>query len=126
MDEPAHLAELRIARSALNRSVLRYTSEAELQAGISQVLTAAGVEHRREVDLGDAGRVDLLTAGGLAIEVKVAGSANEMARQIVRYAQRDEVRALLVVTTKATHQTAPGSMFLSKPGMVLFLLASTL
>lgn len=124
--EPAHLAELRIARSVLNRSVLRYTSEAELQAGISQALTAAGVAHRREVELGEAGRVDFLTAGGLAIEVKIGGSANEMARQIVRYAQREEVRALLVVTTKATHQSAPEGMFLTKPGMVLFLLQSTL
>ena len=126
MAEPRHIAELRAVRSLLRASTFAYRSEAELQAGISQALTQAGIEHRREVDLGPAGRVDLLTAGGLAIEAKIDGSPAAIARQVIRYAQRDEVRALLVVTTRATHQTAPAEMFLDKPGMVLFLLGSAL
>lgn len=118
--------ELRLVAAKLSACVLRYGTEDHLQAGISTVLTRLGVRHRREACLGPAGRVDFLTDLGLAIEVKIEGSQMAVARQIMRYAERDEVRALLLVTTRATHANAPIEMFLGKPGSVLFLIRSAL
>lgn len=110
----------------LDRSAFRFASEAALQAGIGQVLAAAGIPHRREVQVGPAGRLDFLTDEGLAIEVKVDGTAPALARQVLRYAQRPEVHAVLIVTTRAKHHEVPPEAFGGKPGRVHFLLRSAL
>lgn len=76
-------------------------NEAELQAGVAEVLNAAGLPFAREVPLGDL-RLDLCV-GRIAIECKVDGSPVAVARQCQAYLAREEVQQLILVTTKPQH-----------------------
>lgn len=86
---------------------LTYRHEDDLQAEISQILTVAGVQHVREARLGPGERIDLLTAAGVGIEVKIAGSWTAAVRQLLRYAHDDQIRALVLVSTQASHHNVP-------------------
>lgn len=105
-----------------------YPDEATLQAALDGMLTSAGVGFRREFRLGGTSRdrIDFLLDDGIGIEVKVDGSAPNLARQVLRYVQHEEVQGLIVVTTRAKHQTIPNEAFGGKPGRVVFLLRSAL
>lgn len=81
----------------------QWTTETELQESIAETLKAAGLDPTREVVLsGGLGRVDLMV-GKVGIEVKIKGSWQQLTRQVMRYSHADEIKALLVVTTKAAH-----------------------
>ncbi|MBI2395660.1 MAG: hypothetical protein HYV09_39205 [Deltaproteobacteria bacterium] len=95
----------------------RFADERELQAGIDQVLRAAGLSVAREASLGDAGTIDFLVspgpsgeAGGLGVEVKTRGSRADLVRQLHRYLQHPSLSAVLVVTTRAALGRIPPSM----------------
>jgi hypothetical protein len=77
----------------------RYTEEDQLQEGIAAVLGRAGLDPRREVRLGARDRIDIMV-GGIGIEVKIAGSAHGAFEQLQRYAEHDEVEALILVTSR--------------------------
>lgn len=81
--------------------------EHHLQAGIGEILAAAGIKHEREVRLSGRDRVDFLTAAGVGIEVKVAGAAPPVLGQLARYAQSNRVASLLLVTTRSAHVVLP-------------------
>jgi hypothetical protein len=76
----------------------RYTDEDQLQEGIAAVLEQAGLEPQREVRLGARDRIDIVV-GGIGIEVKVAGSVAATFEQLQRYAEHDEIEALILVTS---------------------------
>lgn len=86
--------------SALRGARLMFGTEMEFQDGIARVLVAAGVEHRREVSLSKADRIDFLLAERIGIEVKVDGSISALTRQLFRYAQHEEISALVLVTSQ--------------------------
>lgn len=93
----------------------RFADERELQAGIDQVLRAAGLSVVREAPLGAAGTIDFVVsaageAGGLGIEVKTRGSRADLVRQLHRYLQHDALSAALVITTRAALGRIPPSM----------------
>lgn len=100
-----------IEKVAASIASVRYTwtCEADLQDAMSIVLTEDGIPHEREVRLDARSRIDLLTAQGLGIEIKVAGTGDQHVRQLRRYAAHDRVRGLLLVTTRRT-PTMPGVM----------------
>ena len=83
----------------LQRHRYRCGSERELQDGLEHVLAAAGVPYERERALSKPDRPDFVVAGGIAIEVKTKGSLQDLLRQVSRYAQHTEVRAVLCVGT---------------------------
>jgi hypothetical protein len=91
---------------ALRTHRFRYSGERELQAGIEQVLRAAGLEVKREAPLGDAGTIDFLIES-LGIEIKVRGSRADVTRQVHRYLQHDALAGVLVVTTRAALARLP-------------------
>jgi len=74
------------------------SNEDAVQRGIASVLAEGGALFRREVPV-PGGRLDFLV-DGIAIEVKVDGSTASLIRQLGRYAELEDVRALLVVTTR--------------------------
>jgi hypothetical protein len=78
-----------------------YASEDGLQQGVARALTAKGFPVEREVRLDARSRLDLLV-GGVAIEVKVAGSAP--LQQVRRYLDHWRVDGLVLVTAKVTHR----------------------
>ena len=84
----------------------RHADEYGLQAGVTEALTAAGLPAEREVRLSPADRLDVLS-GGIAVEVKTAGTVDSVLRQLQRYAQHDHIHGLVLVTTKARHRALP-------------------
>lgn len=104
----------------LQSMIFSFEDEDQLQARIQGVLADAGLPARREIQLsGGAGRIDLLT-GTIGIEVKVAGGASAVIRQLMRYAASPEISALILVTTKASHAHVP-PILKGKPVVVVGL-----
>jgi ABC-type uncharacterized transport system substrate-binding protein len=98
----------------------RYSSETDLQAAIAKLLDRAGIDYRREFRLCELDRPDFMV-GDVAIEVKIDGSLASVVRQIARYAEHDEVRAIVLVSTRAVHRSIPAT-FNGKPVVLASLL----
>lgn len=101
---PTSLAPVVEAISAFR---YRFANEDELQQGIDRALRAhlADACVIREHHLGRADRPDFFLRDlGIAVEVKVAGSRMEVVRQLQRYALHDEVRGVVLVTTRTCHE----------------------
>jgi hypothetical protein len=103
-------------RRLIQQHRYRWASELDLQAGIHQALTEAGVDVRREVRLSARDRIDLLTSTGVGIEVKAHRPAEPPQRvmaQLARYSEHDELKALILVSTSTRHrfiQRTPSGM----------------
>jgi hypothetical protein len=97
----------------------RHINEAEWQRALADALLAQGVPARREVPLGDSDRIDIL-AGRVGVEVKVAGSPEEVERQLRRYAASDRVDELILVTSRTRHGAIPRRLG-GKPVTVLII-----
>lgn len=106
--------------ASLRTRRFNYQNEKDLQAGIEEALKADRIDFVREHPLGDAGIVDFFVGGFLGVEIKIKGSPSEVARQLLRYAGRDEVKALVLVTGRAALSALPGTM-LGKPLMLVEL-----
>lgn len=103
-----------------------YESEAELQEGIAKALATEGFTFTREARLNSLSRIDFLSFdGGVGIEVKIGGSHADLVRQIFRYAGHDEIRELVVVTSRRHHSGIPPNV-LGKPIHVVTLEVSAL
>lgn len=79
---------------------LPMNNEKAAQVEFARALTAAGVEHQREVPLSPRDIVDFMV-GGIAIELKIKGQRNEILRQLARYAEHEQVEQLLLVTCRS-------------------------
>jgi hypothetical protein len=90
-------------RAAITGHRFRYASEHELHHGIAAALRSAGLTPKGEVRL-SGGRIDFLV-DRVGVEVKLAGSAETVARQLARYVP--DVDELVLVTTKSTHRRIP-------------------
>jgi hypothetical protein len=111
--------------ASLRRRRFNYQSEKGLQDGVEAALRADGFKFEREFRLGDAGVIDFFVGGFLGIEIKTKGSPSEVARQLLRYAARDEVRVLALVTGRAALSALPTEL-MGKPLMVVELWRSFL
>lgn len=111
---------------ALQLEGFRYdlSSEDSVQRGLAVALMDIGVRAEREVQV-ECGRLDFLSEDGVAIEVKLHGSTNDLLRQLARYAQLDEVKSLLVVTTRHRLAQLPTELG-GKPVNVALLVGSAL
>ncbi|RKH14336.1 hypothetical protein D7V97_03380 [Corallococcus sp. CA053C] len=112
MSTPADtLAVLDHVHALVTGHRFRCAGEALLQVALAQVLAGASIAFQREVSLGEAGRIDfLLTQAHVGLEVKVDGGLSEVTRQLLRYAEREDVHALLLVTTRSRHGGLPPRM----------------
>jgi hypothetical protein len=96
----------------------RYTfaNEKDLQDGLARVLFQRGIRFDREVRLPPLTKDDRVKdipdfmVDGIAVEVKVDGGLSDVTRQLHRYAQRKEVRSLLLVTSRAALGNQPAEM----------------
>lgn len=89
------------------------SSEDALQRGVAEALAAAELPFAREVPLTRWDRIDFLV-NGIGVECKIGGSLSDLVRQLHRYAQAEQVDALVVVTTRASLARVPAS-FNGKP-----------
>jgi hypothetical protein len=90
----------------LQRSQLRISTEAALQTSIRDALHAAGIDAAREMRLGPKDRPDFLSLDPVenetvVIEAKARYGRKAIYRQLVRYAEHDCVRAIVLVTGTA-------------------------
>jgi hypothetical protein len=115
-----HSARALEVGSLLFRHRFRHASEKELQDGLAQVLSANRIAFTREHRLSADSVVDFMLEEGLALEVKTDGSQPEVLRQLHRYAQFDEVRALMLVTSRARLAQMPEELN-GKPVFVIAL-----
>lgn len=86
--------------TALQSSRIGVSTEASAQKDAAEALTRAGLEVRREVGLSARDRIDLMV-GAVGIEVKVKGSRREIFRQLERYAESDQIAALVLASSSA-------------------------
>jgi hypothetical protein len=106
--------------AVLGRRRVRFTTEAELQDGLAQVLTLERIGFDRELVLGPKDRVDFLVGGTIALEVKIGGGLAAVTRQLHRYAQHDRVQELLLVSSRLSLANLPPTLN-GKPLRVLAL-----
>jgi hypothetical protein len=92
--------------SALSNSRFRFNSEDELHQGIAQVLAQHQFNAKHEAELTAAERIDFLI-DGIGIEIKIDGSRAAVIRQVHRYAQIHEIKALILITSKTRHSDMP-------------------
>lgn len=86
--------------SAVAANSYRFANEDDLQRGIARALANAEIAFEREVVLRRSDRIDFL-CGPIGIEVKVDGSISALTRQLMRYAESDRVRAIVLVTSRS-------------------------
>lgn len=92
---------------------VRFDTELALQDDVAVVLREGGYEYKREHQFNKSDRIDFLV-GRIGIECKIDFSANEVLRQLSRYATSSEVDELLLVTTKACHRRLDGQVIQGK------------
>ncbi len=97
-----------------------FVGERELQDGLARALDDGGYTFRREHRLGPGDVVDFLIDPGIGLEAKVDGSVSLVTRQLLRYAQHEEIAALLLVTSLSRHDNLPAEMN-GKPVRVVVL-----
>ncbi|MGI8546879.1 MAG: hypothetical protein ACR2M1_06020 [Gemmatimonadaceae bacterium] len=91
----------------LPRFSYAYADERQLHEALAMVLKAVGVSYTREYIAGPHDRFDFLCDAGVVIEAKIKGTFSEALRQIDRYCARDDVHAVVLVTTRMWAQTRP-------------------
>ena len=104
----------------------RYDNEKMLQGGVAGALDDLKVAYTPEYALNETDRIDFFVAGdGIGIEVKTNDSKggaglSAVLRQLWRYAKSDQVKSLVIVTTRSKHRDLP-SEILGKPLHVIHL-----
>lgn len=104
----------------LRSAPLTFATEDQLQAGIANVLRAAGCPVEREVQLAERGRIDLM-CGRVGIEVKNAGQWTSVVRQLMRYTNGPELDALVLVTNRARHRAMPADIYGKRVHVVMLI-----
>jgi hypothetical protein len=103
------MVDVHAVSAAIRNHRFRYSSEDRLQEGIALALTSRGYSVQREVRLDSHCRIDLVVAR-IGIEVKIAGTAADVHRQIARYLRSDQLDALVLVTSRVRHLHIPESI----------------
>jgi hypothetical protein len=112
--------------SALVTFRFRYNNEKELQAGVFSALTTLEVPFIPEHPLNPQDRVDFyIPVEMVGIEVKTNDSRggaglSAVTRQLWRYAKCDDIKSLILITTRSKHRDLPTEI-LGKPLLVVYL-----
>ncbi len=96
---------LRAVTTLLPRFTYRFGDEFALHKGMAQVMAEAGLEFEHERVAGPKDRFDFYLPPGIVIEAKVKGSLPPALAQCARYAARDDVLAVVLVTTRQWGRT---------------------
>lgn len=99
-----------------------FWNEQALQDALEEVLIENGIAYVRECILG-SDRIDFVAdvdGSRIAIECKVDGGPSAVLEQVIRYAEREEIGAVILVTSKRTHRFAK-TEFQGKPFAVVWI-----
>lgn len=90
----------------LRNAIIPHGTEKAMQDAIERLLTAAGIAHQREYQIGK-GFIDFRTvAEGIGIECKVDGGPSLVLPQLMRYAECPDIHGVILATTRRTHRFA--------------------
>lgn len=81
-------------------SRINVSTEAAAHNDLAAALSAAGLTVQREVKLSARDRIDVLVEG-VGVEVKVQGSRRNILKQLERYAESEQITALVLATSAA-------------------------
>ena len=126
--EPRFKAEtwLKELDSLLKQYNFNYTSESELQDGISEVFSTVGSPFQSECILSKEDRVDFYWPDAqVGVEVKIKHSLSALTRQVHRYVQHESIKGILIVSGKARLNQIP-HIINGKPVLIHSLLGSSL
>lgn len=87
-----------------------HTCEEDLQRGVETVLAENKIPYVREASLSKGDRPDFLVEGSIVLELKVKGASHAVLRQLMRYANHEKVKAIILVTTKFAHRSMPETL----------------
>jgi hypothetical protein len=113
--------EMRGLLEILSSFRFQYSSEDELQRGISKALDMKRVSCLREHRLDAKDRPDFFV-DGICLECKIDGSTQSLLRQVQRYALHTEVLGVIVITNRTRHLSVGGNLN-GKP-VVVYLVTS--
>lgn len=104
----------------LARELPRYSyatqDERQFHDGLADVLTRLDLRFAREVVAGPRDRFDLVVEDAVVIEAKIKGSFSAAVRQVARYCARDDVHAVLLISTAPwSHPRVPQEGFHGTP-----------
>jgi hypothetical protein len=85
----------------LRRQRYTFGNESALQLSIAEALERSGLEFEREARLSRTDRIDFLVKGGIGIEAKVRYPGRAIYRQLVRYAEVEQITALVLMSATA-------------------------
>lgn len=94
---PDRVIDVSSITSALENKRFRFSSEDDLQKGIEITLQQAGLPYEREKVLSSRDRPDFVVDQCFAIEIKIKGTLAQALRQINRYAEHHQIKAILLV-----------------------------
>ena len=92
------------------------STEKKMQEEIEMILADTDIDFEREKRLNAKNIVDFMIKGGIAIECKIAGTPENVLRQLERYAEFDSVREIILVSSKSFSMP---SLINNKPVFVL-------
>lgn len=118
-------AALELLVGALKATRFQYNTERELQDGMEAVFKAQGFAYERECVLARRDIIDFIVFGSVGVEVKIKGSPNEVARQLLRYAKQPRLTHIVLVTGKLRLGALPEKL-MDKPVTVVGLWTSFL
>lgn len=84
----------------LNSYKFPINTEKELQECIKTIFNDNGIKFQKEYRLDEKSIVDFYI-NGIAIEIKIKGSAKNIYRQCVRYCENEKVKTLILVSSKS-------------------------
>lgn len=96
------MKEIQQIEKTLRSYQFNITTEEELQTAVEGILRVHQIEFRREYQLSEKDRIDFLI-GNIGLEIKIGFSYADVVRQLHRYAQSDEIKALVLFTSKLSH-----------------------
>jgi len=126
--EPRFKAEtwLKELDCLLKQYNFNYTSERELQDGITEVFATLEPAFQSECILSKEDRVDFYWPDAqVGVEVKIKHSLSALTRQVHRYVQHESIKGILIVSGKARLNQIP-HIINGKPVLIHSLLGSSL
>lgn len=78
------------------------SNEKSVQADIEKLFKSLSVSHKREHILDENNIIDFLMDNGVGIEVKIKGQKRAMYKQCERYAQFEDIKQLILLTSVST------------------------
>lgn len=118
LPEPIQVSQIAAALAGYRYS---FGSEIELHKGMAEAMAAAGLPFVREHVAGPADRFDFLVDGGIVVEAKIKGSMAAALSQCLRYAERPDVRAVLLVAARFWASSITIQELAGKPFMLVKL-----